>query len=209
MLKLLNQAKIIFFDFDGVIKESVDIKGQIFAQLFESFGEEVVARIQAHHLANGGLSRYEKIPLYLKWAKQDVGRKVVDEYCSQFASKVRDAVVNSSWVPGVENFIRKNPHKQIFVLVSATPQLELESIVEELSLRGCFRKIFGAPHKKADVISYMLREMNYNSSEGLMIGDAVADFKAAQQCNVDFLLRRAKHNMTILPDYTGVSFESF
>lgn len=209
IFKLLSQAKIIFFDFDGVIKESVDIKGQVFAQLFESFGEKVVQRIQAHHLANGGMSRYQKIPLYLKWAKQNTEQESVKEYCDRFANKVWDAVIQSPWVPGVESFIRENPYKQIFVVVSATPQLELESIVDELVLRHCFKRIFGAPHTKVDAMNTMLKELNYKSTDGLMIGDATADFHAAQECHVNFLLRRAKHNINILPYYKGLSIESF
>ena len=49
----------IFFDFDGVILESVDIKGWAFGKLFESYPEHV-DEIVAFHFANGGMSRFDK-----------------------------------------------------------------------------------------------------------------------------------------------------
>jgi hypothetical protein len=65
---LVKEFKIIFWDFDGVIKDSVIVKSKGYEKLFLSFGKEVVERVNQHHEANGGVSRFEKIPLYLSWA---------------------------------------------------------------------------------------------------------------------------------------------
>jgi|TARA_Y100000310_G_C20511448_1_gene729077 beta-phosphoglucomutase-like phosphatase (HAD superfamily) len=37
-----NKAKVIFWDFDGVIKDSVNVKTRAFEKLFLPFGENVV-----------------------------------------------------------------------------------------------------------------------------------------------------------------------
>ena len=52
--------KAIFFDFDGVLVESVDIKTRAFSKLFEREGEDVVKKVIDYHIDNGGVSRYEK-----------------------------------------------------------------------------------------------------------------------------------------------------
>ena len=55
----MSGIKAILFDFDGVILESVDIKGLAFCKLFENFPEHVTKIVQYHH-ANGGISRFNK-----------------------------------------------------------------------------------------------------------------------------------------------------
>lgn len=55
-----KKAKVVFWDFDGVIKESVEIKTIAFIGLFEEFGSEVYNRVREHHIANGGMSRLKK-----------------------------------------------------------------------------------------------------------------------------------------------------
>ena len=63
-----NQKRFLFWDFDGVIKDSVDVKTCAFVSLFKNFGSEVLNQVVEHHEANGGVSRFEKMPLYLDWA---------------------------------------------------------------------------------------------------------------------------------------------
>ena len=45
--------KLYFWDFDGVIKDSVDVKTQAYFQLFEPFGLDVAERVRQHHEAMG------------------------------------------------------------------------------------------------------------------------------------------------------------
>lgn len=60
----------IFFDFDGVILESVDIKGWAFGKLFENYPQHV-DEIVAFHFANGGMSRFDKFRyIYKKYLKK-------------------------------------------------------------------------------------------------------------------------------------------
>ena len=58
--------KNIIFDFDGVICESVDIKTDAFYEMYLPYGEEVALKVKEHHIANGGMSRYDKFRHYEK-----------------------------------------------------------------------------------------------------------------------------------------------
>ena len=200
---------MIFWDFDGVIKESVDVKTHAYVTLFLHFGVELVARVREHHESHGGLSRFEKLPLYLQWAGEVSSPLLVQEYCDQFARLVVDKVINSSWVSGVEEYLRGNIHRQLFVLVSATPQQELDRILTALNLNECFVGVFGAPIEKKDAISNFLDSAAIDSRDCLMIGDAREDFQAAQANGVSFLLRRHTTNSMIFTDYTGPSLKDF
>jgi len=206
---ILRSYKAIFWDFDGVIKESLEIKGSAFYELFRPFGEKVAQRVYDHHLSNGGMSRMNKMPLYLEWAKQKTSTETVDEFCSRFGKIVLKAVVEAPWVPGVEAFLRTNPYYQQFFLVSATPQEELEEILEQLQLMTCFLKVFGSPINKADAIQLTLKGFELTASQCLMIGDAMSDLRAAEFNAVPFLLRRHTTNAETFSSYSSFSIEDF
>ena len=93
--------KTIFWDFDGSIKDSVEAKSNAFERVFLPFGYEFATRVREHHERNGGISRQEKIPIYLSWANQSIEPKNVYKYTQEFASIVKRSVIESMWVPGV------------------------------------------------------------------------------------------------------------
>ena len=55
-----------FFDFDGVIVDSIAIKEKAFVSLFENYGSEIQKKVAAHHLNNGGITRLDKIKYYFQ-----------------------------------------------------------------------------------------------------------------------------------------------
>ncbi len=207
--KLLRQPKLIFWDFDGVIKDSVEVKTQAFVQLFQPFGVDVAERVRAHHEANGGMSRFEKIPLYLEWAGVSATQELVVEYCQRFGRFALQGVIDAPWVAGAEAFLRSNPYGQIFVLVTATPQEEIDEILAVLNLRACFVAVHGAPVRKIEAIRETLATRQCDPRRCLMIGDARADFEAAQANQVPFLLRRHATNAQVFERYTGDSVQDF
>jgi phosphoglycolate phosphatase-like HAD superfamily hydrolase len=201
--------KLIFWDFDGVIKESIEVKTQAFIKIFEKFGEAHTSRVRDHHTNHGGMSRFDKLPLYLQWAGEQLSQARVNALCDQFSKLVVQGVIDSPWVPGVERYLRSNFHQQIFILVSATPQDELEEILYALDLKGCFSEIFGAPTPKKDAIRKTLESTGLPCYDCLMIGDARADLDAAEANNVPFLLRRHENNLEVFGGYTGLSIMDF
>ena len=141
-LNLLKTAELIFFDFDGVIKESLTIKSNAFEELFLPFGEDIAARVKIHHNENSGVSRLKKIPLYLSWVEPNPTDCLINKFCAQFSQIVMRAVIDSPWVPGAQKFLLDYYKVKYFVLVTATPQHEIESILSLLNIDKCFRHIF-------------------------------------------------------------------
>ena len=107
----IDRFKMIFWDFDGVIKESVSVKTEAFVELFTPYGDNVCNKVRSHHVENAGISRFEKIPLYLKWSGIEPTKTIIDDICSRFNRIVKNKVINSNWVPGVETFLHKNKKK--------------------------------------------------------------------------------------------------
>jgi beta-phosphoglucomutase-like phosphatase (HAD superfamily) len=68
--------KVIFWDFDGTIKESSFVKNYTFERLFQEFGDFLIKRIKLNHIENEEISRFVKIPKYMQWAGIDNTEKI-------------------------------------------------------------------------------------------------------------------------------------
>ncbi len=206
---IIKNYSNVFWDFDGVIKESVDIKKKAFITLFSRYGPKVTQKIVEHHYDNGGISRYEKFPLYLSWVNEIVNDEKINYLDKQFRSIVVSNVVNSDWVPGADLFLKKNEYLQKFYLVSATPQNEIEEIIDHLGMRYSFKKIFGSPVSKISAISTILKEDSLKFHDCIMVGDSISDYEAAQKNGISFILRRHNNNQKYASKYIGNVIDNF
>ena len=91
----------VFFDFDGVILDSVDIKTQAFATMFRKYGPDVEQAVVDYHLANGGLSRFAKFEYYYKQLIQKpINQKILKTLGREFKRIVLDGVLNAAFIDG-------------------------------------------------------------------------------------------------------------
>ena len=79
---LMRRYALLFWDVDGVIKESVAVKSDAFGRLLERFGAEIARRVGVHQQSHSGMSRHEKLPLYLEWAGCDASLGRATARCS-------------------------------------------------------------------------------------------------------------------------------
>ena len=203
----MKEREVIFWDFDGVIKDSVGVKTQGYVALFQPYGEVLAERVRAHHEAFGGVSRYEKIPLYLQWANESPHPEKVREFCYRFSALVQQAVIDSPWVPGVLEYLQANFRTQYFVLVTATPDDEIHFILNKLDISKYFREVYGAPMTKREAIGKVLHNLRCDKKTALVVGDSDSDFIAAAENKVDFLLRCTPVNGALQLKHTGFKCE--
>ena len=205
----LRSYSMLLWDFDGVIKESVDVKSDAFERLFAPFGAAVAERVRRHHECNGGLSRYQKLPLYLEWAGVEPTDAEVARYEALFSSAVRQAVIDCAWVPGAREYLQAHHEEQYMAVVTATPQGEIEHILRALGIAHFFREVHGAPRSKADGIVSALARARCGCDKALLIGDSNTDRQAAAAADVAFLLRRTPLNRSLQREYAGPQCENF
>ena len=193
-IELIKTASVIFWDFDGVIKDSVSVKSDAFVQLFLPFGKQISKRVKDHHEENGGMSRYEKLPIYLKWAGKKNLENTIYEYEKDFSKLVFERVIKSPWVDGVLEYIKNNFENQSFYIVTATPQNEIEMILDKLEIAKYFKDVVGSPTSKKDAVKTILNNNNQNPKKAIMIGDSISDYEASEQNNIQFILRKTEFN---------------
>ena len=208
---VLRDAGLVFWDFDGVVKDSVEVKSDGFRWIVRGTGDSIANRVQRHHEANGGISRFEKIPLYLSWAGMSSNDAAVRRACSEFSQFVVDAVIDSPWVPGVRDYLVENRGDQVFIIVTATPADEIRWILERLDLLPCFSEVHGAPTAKADAVSETLARHLFEPDQSVFIGDSESDHRAATSNGVPFLLRRHGFNDDLIevldvPSFSELSY---
>lgn len=204
----LSTARIIFWDFDGVIKDSNNIKSDAFYRLFAGFGNTLASRIRAHHEVNTGQSRYEKIPIYLGWCDIEPDENLVAQYARRFAELVCDGVIESDWVPGVVDYIRANRHTKKMFLLTATPHTEIKYILQRLGIEECFAAVFGYPTDKRDGMKSVLINQGCPPGYAVMVGDSIDDFRAAEAIDVPFILRSTSENAEQFKAFKGCRFTS-
>lgn len=189
--------KAVVFDFDGVLVESVDVKTNAFATLFQDEGEEVARKVVAYHLDHGGISRFEKFRYYYAhFLKRPLTAEKERELADRFAALVLDAVIRSPYVPGALDSLRLLHGRKIPLYVaSGTPEGELRHIVKERGIGHFFEGVFGAPRTKGDILAAILKERGISPSEAVMVGDAMTDYDAALETGVQFIGRvNGAHN---------------
>lgn len=206
---MMRGYSVVFWDFDGVIKESVEVKSDAFEQLFKPFGQGIATRVREHHERNGGMSRHEKLPLYLEWAGQSRSDEEVARYCARFSEAVRQAVIDSAWVPGAREYLESNFRRQRFILLTATPQFEIEEILEALRIERWFQEVHGAPTAKRRAIAAVLARLECTREEALFVGDSEVDYEAATSAGIDFLLRRTALNRALQRVCASAQCEDF
>ena len=194
----LKKYKAIFFDFDGVIKDSNDVKDEGYAQLFEPFGPEVVKKAVAHNIAHGGISRFEKIPMYLKeYAGVELPEAELQEYFTRYSELTVDGVVASDYNEPVIDYIFAQSQQQRFYIVTGSSQDDIDVITERLNIRNHFQGIFGSPQKKPDIIAQVLDQGLFTRAECCMIGDADTDWHAARENDIDFFWVETETNAEV------------
>jgi phosphoglycolate phosphatase-like HAD superfamily hydrolase len=205
----ISNYSSVFWDFDGVIKDSVAVKTLAYESLFLPYGATVATAVREHHEENGGMSRFEKIPIYLQKAGITVTKNVIEEFCYRFSDMVLERVIGSPWVPGALEYLTQTHSNRNFILVTATPEDEIKVILESLGISRYFQNIFGAPVQKTAAIAGVIKKAGLKPDQALMIGDASADLFAAESNSIMFLLRQTLTNTLLQENYSGPQFRNF
>jgi HAD superfamily hydrolase (TIGR01549 family) len=197
------KIKYILFDFDGVLAESVNIKTEAFRQMYLSYGEGFAQKVVEHHLANGGMSRYEKVKVYNgEWLGEEVTLEKIQLLSQKFSDLVVEGVVNCGEVTGAYDFLNSASNYKKYI-ITGTPTIEIKPILERRKMNHFFEEIYGSPEKKDFWVKEILRNENTLPEECVFIGDALADYNAAIGNNITFILRETKEAENLFKDYNG------
>jgi len=180
--------KNILFDFDGVILDSMPVRGYGFKKIFEEYSSELIEQLLVYHNKNGGLSRYVKIRyFYEKVLNENISDDEVNIIAAKFSTIMRVELIKKKYlISETINFIKNNYKNYNLHIVSGSDEKELRFLCKELSIDSYFLSIYGSPIHKNDLVKNVLDLNNYKKNETIFIGDSVNDYDASKVNGINF-----------------------
>jgi len=204
------KVKSLFFDFDGVIADSVSCKTAAFREIYLPFGEDVASRVVEHHLNNGGVSRFEKFVHYhTKFLGKSISKKELAALCKTFSNLVLDKVSESNETHGFTAFIQEHGDKFNKWIITGTPTAEMNEILKRRQIHNLFVGVYGSPEKKSFWTEQIIDKHNLKRDEIVFLGDAKADYEAAKNARVKFILHRSDASGKFFDDKQCTEIDNF
>jgi len=202
MKNLLNK-KNIFWDFDGVLMDSMPVRDRGFELVLHDFPAEEVAQLMEFHRANGGLSRYVKFRYFFEEVRNEpISEEEVTNWASQFSKVMKKELMDKTLlISDSLNFIEANKDSFTMHIVSGSDQTELRYLCKELGIASYFMSINGSPTPKKQLVLDLLQEHKYIKDESVLIGDSMNDFEAAQFNEIDFIGYNNEHLKNLKSPY--------
>lgn len=203
--------KNILWDFDGVILDSMKIKGNGFVELFKEHDNDKIKLIEKYHYENGGVSRFEKIRYFFNEILQEnITEDDIRSLANKFAKIIEEKLFDkSNLINESLDFIKSNFKKYNFHIVSGAEHNELNSLCKYFDLEKYFISLDGSPIKKEVLVKNVIEKYNYKNSETILIGDAITDYNAAIKNEIVFFgfnNKELKRYANYIDTFTEVNF---
>jgi phosphoglycolate phosphatase-like HAD superfamily hydrolase len=187
----------IFWDFDGVLMNSMPVRDKGFELVLSSYPKEQVDRLMQYHRSNGGLSRYVKFRYFFE---KILNQPITDEHVQNLAHSFSEIMLQSLLDPSLLideswDFVKRYHDKIDMHIVSGSDGKELNYICTHLGVSGYFKSIQGSPVAKRDLVRNVLADYRYQCA--VLVGDSMNDLDAATVNNIEFVgynNQSLKHN---------------
>ena len=193
--------KTIIFDFDGVILESAGIKTDAFADVVKDYPKEQADAFVEYHMTHMGISRHVKFQYFIEnILNQEYDMDKEKQLARVFSNIVFSKVMKCPFVPGAEEFLKRNYQKYDFFIASGTPIEELKEIVHGRNIGQYFKGIYGTPQKKEEIVESILSQYGFDRKQAVFVGDAGTDLNAAKNTGLSFVGRNTADNTAVFEE---------
>jgi phosphoglycolate phosphatase-like HAD superfamily hydrolase len=186
-LSAVRAYESLVFDCDGVVLDSNRVKTEAFRSAAMAYGPEAAEALVAHHVAHGGVSRYQKFEHFLDRIVPEGARGPgLSALLDSYAGAVREGLARCAVAPGLER-LRASTSSARWFIVSGGDQAELREVFAARGLDHLFDGgIFGSPDTKDAILK---REIGAGTMArpGLFLGDSRYDHEAASRAGLDFV----------------------
>jgi phosphoglycolate phosphatase-like HAD superfamily hydrolase len=184
----MEHVQAIFFDFDGVLVDSVSLKRDAFESILVPVAGDRLGACMDYFMRNGGVSRLAKLQhIWTNILDRPADPSAIDRLAAEFSRRVFTWTCEAGSIPGTEAFLHRYADDIDLFVISGTPQAELQAIVEARRMRYFFKGVFGSPANKVEIGRSILAGRGYDPQRVLFIGDATTDRDAARVLGVGFV----------------------
>jgi len=183
----LTNYKTWFFDCDGVLLDSNQLKSEAFYEVALPYGEENAHALVEYNKRLGGITRFEKFKYFFETILQKkTFEKELENALNNFSALVCEKLINCQETSGVRDFLDCLPINSKKYVVSGGAQAELRVVFKELGLDTYFNGIYGSPDSKETIMSNRVRSAGIEYP-AVFIGDSRYDYEVAWQFDLDFI----------------------
>lgn len=185
-LPIAEYATLVF-DCDGVVLDSNKVKTEAFRQAALPYGTDAAEALVAHHVSNGGVSRYKKFQHFLDEIVQPEQKGPdLEALLANYAAAVREGLMTCAVAEGLHELRKAYPYQR-WLIVSGGDQKELREIFSARGLATLFDGgIFGSPQTKDDILCREIGSGNI-AMPALFLGDSTYDWRAASAQALEFI----------------------
>ncbi len=194
----LTRARVIIFDFDGVLVDSERYHFETYSAVFRKYGHVIDETEYYKYWTSLGLGpkgEVERHGLAIDPQRiRDEKRPVFSEYCRsgtiRFFPEARDLV------------LRLVHARKTLVIASGTTRPDIEAVLANEKLTGAFAAIAGSDMVEAvkpapDIFLHALEMVGASPDEALVFEDAEKGVGAAKAANLPVIVVRTRETTTI------------
>ncbi|RAP33972.1 hypothetical protein DID77_02080 [Candidatus Marinamargulisbacteria bacterium SCGC AG-439-L15] len=178
----------IFFDFDGVILDSVTAKTKAFRELFKTHPPQKVQNLIDYHQNHLGISRFVKFKYFYETILKENYTDTIEKGLGEkFSKLVEIKLKKASLIPGAKKFLENNASNYTCFIISGAEKNEIIESLTKHQLLNYFKEIHGGNKTKVDHLKGLLVRYHLTPQNCVFIGDAITDQKAAEAFDMSFI----------------------
>ena len=175
-----------FFDCDGVLLDSNEVKTRAFADVARAYGDAAAEALVDHHRAHGGVSRFVKWRHFfdgILGREPEPGelQRVLEAFASRSLAGVRQAAVDPAAATLVRELRESGSRCHV---VSGAAEDELRLALDEAGLARLFDGVHGSPATKVEIVD---RVRSAPDAPGIFVGDSRLDHEVAESRGLSFV----------------------
>ena len=184
----IENYETIVFDCDGVILDSNRVKTEAFYYTTLPYGKDLANAMVDYHMANGGISRYQKFEYFLNIilpADVESNEHDFETLLENYARFVTAGLIDCDITPKINDLRLQS--KSRWLIVSGGDQDELRTVFSKRKLSKMFDGgIYGSPDSKNVILDREIQRGNIKFP-ALFLGDSKYDYEAAKANGLDFI----------------------
>ncbi len=184
-----SEYEVIIFDCDGVILDSntMKITAMRAALRMAQYPEEHIETAITAFLSNFGKSRQDHCHYFVETILGLQGKQstlLQETILSDYSQAVEDEYLNVPMTDGSLDMLQSLENKHLYI-ASGSEQQQLIRTFKKRNLSYFFEGIFGSPETKSNNVKSIVNQ--HPNAKILFVGDAVADYQAAVDNQIDFI----------------------
>lgn len=177
-------ARVVVFDFDGVLVPSNRLKRDAFLTLFPPAGQAVVRALLAQAPE---MSRSQVVGAVLRALGEEPEPARVAELADRYDRLVQTGIAELGVAPSVRALLGTLRNTAVLYANSGTPEPSVRATVDRLGLASFFAGVFGGPATKESNLARIVAAERVAPRDVVVVGDGESDRRAAAALGCRFV----------------------